>query len=91
MAITNSYISYKNNHDTVRLLDFRGKSVDELFHKVDIRKKRSTMDEPSTHEPSVRIHNERVLVNSGKSLICLLCKQKADRLPKVQYAPNSNV
>ena len=82
MAITNSYICYKNNHDNVSLLDFRDNIVNELFHKVDIRKKRSAMDEPSTHGPSISIHNEHVLINSGKSSICLLCKKEGRKAPK---------
>ena len=38
MAITNSYICYKNNHENVSLLDFKDKIVNELFHKVDKEK-----------------------------------------------------
>ena len=89
MAITNSYICYKNNRDSS--LDFKEKIVNELFHKVDIRKKRSAMDESSTHGPSVCTHNDHVLINSGKSSTCLLCKQEGRKAPKSANAPNSNV
>ena len=81
MAITNAHICHKLKFNT-SLIDFRDQLVDELFDKVDLRKKRSAIDDPSSCGPPISSFNDHVLVNSGKLVVCLLCSQQGRRAPK---------
>ena len=82
MAIANAHICHKLKYDTSHF-NFRKLLVRELFGNIDVRKKRSALDEPSSSgSPPISSFEDHILVDSGKLIVCLYCAQEGRRAPK---------